>query len=363
MDISEMKFIKNQGQIQANSVAPEIAIISPANNSNYTISKPIEVKVNAFGSYGSISKVEFFIADEKMGEDFTMPYSFIWNPAKIGSYTLTATATDNKGTTSISNKVGVTITKSEQLQSCSGTGSLTWQYWINVPYGNISSIPLNRKPDGEKILNSFSTPVNFSNYYGARSRGYICPPQTGQYIFYVGGDDMGELWLSTDANPDNKQRIAYFDEWASPGDYTKNASQRSKSIFLQAGQKYYVEALHLEGSGGDHLSVAWTMPNGVMESPIPGSRLSPFETNVVVATNNCEGAGAISWDYWLNVYGGSISQVPLNKPADGGINLPSFSSPINFGNNYGSRARGMFVCLKQVIISSLFLQTMMANFG
>ena len=45
---------------------------------------------------------------------------------------------------------------------------------------------------------------------------------------------------------------------------------------LKAGRRYYVEALHKEGGGGDHVSVKWQLPNGQQEAPIPGNRLSPF---------------------------------------------------------------------------------------
>ena len=39
--------------------------------------------------------------------------------------------------------------------------------------------------------------------------GYVTPPTTGYYTFWIASDDNSELWLSTDANPANKVRIAY----------------------------------------------------------------------------------------------------------------------------------------------------------
>ena len=274
--------LQGQGQVQVSGIAPEIAITSPAINSKFTISNPVEIQASAVDSDGSISKVEFFAGDEKIGEDLTSPYTITWNPETIGHYNLTARATDNTGITAVSNKVEISINKIEQ-QTCSGTGSLSWQYWTNVPYGEISSIPVNKSADGERLLTSFSTPINLANSYGARARGYVCPPQTGQYVFYICGDDKGELWLSTNADLANRQRIAYFDEWTNQGEYTKNASQRSKAIFLQAGQLYYIESLHMEGGGADHLSVAWSLPDQTMEAPIPGSRLIPFQQLTVNA--------------------------------------------------------------------------------
>ena len=47
-------------------------------------------------------------------------------------------------------------------------------------------------------------------------------------------------------------------------------------IALQAGKKYYIEALCKEATGGDNLSVRRQLPDAAFERPIPGSRLSPF---------------------------------------------------------------------------------------
>ena len=46
---------------------------------------------------------------------------------------------------------------------------------------------------------------------------------------------------------------------------------------LQKGTRYYIEALQIDNNGADHLSVAWTLPDGKTEAPIPGAVLIPFE--------------------------------------------------------------------------------------
>jgi hypothetical protein len=117
-----------------------------------------------------------------------------------------------------------------------------------------------------------------SDYFGDRIRGYVCPPQTGYYVFYIASDDQGELWLSTNDQVTNKRKIAYTNEWTNPGEYTKFATQQSAPIYLQAGQRYYIETLHNEGFGGDHLSVGWKLPDNVLERPISGSHLIAFNT-------------------------------------------------------------------------------------
>jgi len=49
---------------------------------------------------------------------------------------------------------------------------------------------------------------------------------------------------------------------------------------LAAGQRYYIEALMKEGTGGDNLAVRWQLPNSTIEEPIPNSRLQLFQLAV-----------------------------------------------------------------------------------
>ena len=106
---------------------------------------------------------------------------------------------------------------------------------------------------------------------------------TGYYTFWIASDDNGELWLSTNDNPANKVKIAYVTSWTGSRDWSNadNPTQQSAQIYLQAGQRYYVEALQKEGGGGDNLAVRWQLPDGSWENddstiPIPGIRLSPY---------------------------------------------------------------------------------------
>jgi len=80
------------------------------------------------------------------------------------------------------------------------------------------------------------------------------------YFFRIASDDNSELWLSTDDNPANAQLIAEVPGWTPPDEYGWYPSQRSGPIVLDPSKKYYIEALHKEGWGGDHLTVQWSGP-------------------------------------------------------------------------------------------------------
>jgi len=161
--------------------------------------------------------------------------------------------------------------------NCSAQGTISREVWTGVPGTTVIEIPVNTPPNIEDELTVFEVPVNAANNYGTRLRGFICPPVTGAYTFWIASDDNGELWLSTDDNPLNKVRIANVPGWTGSREWNKFAQQQSVPISLQAGQSYYIEALMKEEGGGDNLAVRWQLPTGTFETPIPGSWLSPFE--------------------------------------------------------------------------------------
>ncbi|MVN76985.1 T9SS type A sorting domain-containing protein [Hymenobacter sp. HMF4947] len=162
--------------------------------------------------------------------------------------------------------------------SCPGTGSIQWEQWQNSYGLSVNDIPTQRAPDQTATLLQLESSRNIGDNYGARIRGYICAPQDGNYTFRISGDDVCQLWLSTDDNPTHKIQIAKADGYTGFRQWDKFASQQSAPVALLAGHRYYVEVLHKEQGGDDFVSVAWTLPNGQIEAPIAGSHLVPLSS-------------------------------------------------------------------------------------
>jgi len=156
-----------------------------------------------------------------------------------------------------------------------GSGTILREVWTGVSGTTVATIPLNSAPNQVDQPTSFEAPTNWADNYGTRMRGYVYPPASGSYSFWIAGDDNSELWLSTDANPATKVRIANVSDWTNSREWTKFPSQHSAAVTLTAGQKYYIEALQKEGSGGDNLAVAWDGP-GISQQVIAGQYLSPW---------------------------------------------------------------------------------------
>jgi len=160
----------------------------------------------------------------------------------------------------------------------SPTGSILREEWDNVTGNDVSEIPLTSTATSISQYTSLEGPVNDKDEYGDRMRGYIYPPETGTYTFWVAGDDAAQLWLSTSSIPINKVLIASNLSWTEYHQFNKFSSQQSAQITLQAGQAYYIEVLHKQGGGGANLTVQWKLPDNTLELPIPGKRLSPYST-------------------------------------------------------------------------------------
>lgn len=131
--------------------------------------------------------------------------------------------------------------------------------------------------------------LSYKDDYGIAWNGYIYPPTTGSYTFYIRSDDEGEFYLSTDDSKGNLSRepIIFNEHWMQSGYWPTVENQPigdqyrtvSKPIMLKGGRRYYFEFYHKENAGGDFGQIGWTGPEWISEKPIPGSRLSPYDSS------------------------------------------------------------------------------------
>jgi hypothetical protein len=253
-------------------LTPEVAIDHPFDGRTFMAPVNIEISGTVFGFRSYSPEVELFAGSLKIGSAYPQngAFTFQWTNVKAGAYRLTAVATDYSGSRDTSAVVNITVE-----DPCTALGRITREHWSNVQGSRVSDIPLDSPPSGETELTLFET-ESMGRNYGARIRGFICPPSSGNYVFWISSNDHSELWLSTDYSPANKVRIAYASGATNLRQWDKFSSQESSPVLLTQGEKYYIQALHKQGVGTDHLSVGWHAPNEGIERPIPGNRLSPY---------------------------------------------------------------------------------------
>ena len=158
------------------------------------------------------------------------------------------------------------------------TGVMLREYWLDVSGNNLASLTGRKdfpeQPSGSSLVTRFEGPTNWKEHYGTRLRGLIHPPQTGDYVFWVAADDHAELWLSDREDPAGKRRLVTLNRWTRPRDWEAYPEQASEPVRLEAGRRYYIELLHAEATADDALAVGWRLPDGTLDRPIPGRRLS-----------------------------------------------------------------------------------------
>ncbi len=147
---------------------------------------------------------------------------------------------------------------------CLGGGTILMQKW-NIVTSNLNDLRNNAaiyptNPDENKYPESFNTGQNIGNNYATRFTGWVCPPQDGSYTFYVASDDHSELYLGTTDEMSSRSKIANVNGWTNYQAWGEKDTQKSSPRTLQGGEWYWIETLHREGTGGDHLSVGWTGP-------------------------------------------------------------------------------------------------------
>ena len=106
---------KTSVPVVVNIVAPPtVAMTSPANGASFTAPATIPLGATASDTDGTIAKVEFLVGSTVLATDTAAPYAFSWTNVPVGSYLLSARATDNSGAVTTSTPVTVTVGNANQ---------------------------------------------------------------------------------------------------------------------------------------------------------------------------------------------------------------------------------------------------------
>lgn len=148
----------------------------------------------------------------------------------------------------------------------SGSSAFSNNSWIGSPGYN-------------GTLATFTTPQNVTDDYSRRLTGYLKPTVSGDYTFWIAGDDDCRLYLSSTDSPSIRTQIAAVSGYTNYQSWDSQPGQKSAVIPLVAGKIYWLEIHHLEGGGGDHVSVAWQR-SGSSRVAIPATEIFPYVAGV-----------------------------------------------------------------------------------
>lgn len=132
--------------LHGQNTLPSCVITMPHSNAYFKQGTDVTIRVYATDlggtqTGGSVTKVEFFYDNIKLGETSTATantYSFLWTEVPAGNYRITAKATDNSD--SISTSAGVLITVGNADVKPTGMSAGKGKYLANI-------IPNNVRPD------------------------------------------------------------------------------------------------------------------------------------------------------------------------------------------------------------------------
>ena len=327
-----------------------LTLVSPLENESINEGESVVFKINT--NFRNVSEVNYFVNGNQVATSHSAPdYAATWSGNAGQKYEVLAKVSHNNRLNSFSSRRNIQYLGSQP--SCVADGALRYETWRGITGSEITDLTSNSNypdsPSTTGILNAtFLSPQDVADDFGSRISGLLCAPVSGEYTFWVAGDDQVQLRLSTDSNPDNASVIAYHNEYTGVNEWDKYPIQKSAAITLEAGQTYYIEALHKEGNSGDSLSVGWQLPDSTMERPIPvtyfslpaNSTLDPIgvepvadagpDQNVLVnqlvqltATNSSDSDGTIVRYLWTQTAGVTVTLSSTSAEQ------PTFTAPRN----------------------------------
>jgi hypothetical protein len=99
----------NEVSLTVSNLPPSVSLTSPQSNASFTPNSSIGLTATATDPDGSITKVEFYQDNNKVGESTSAPYSATWSNVPSGNFTLTALAYDDAGAAVRSTGVAIAV--------------------------------------------------------------------------------------------------------------------------------------------------------------------------------------------------------------------------------------------------------------
>ena len=170
-------------------------------------------------------------------------------------------------------------------------GLITRDVWFGMPGRYLfdaanggSEFP--RNPWWTEYLEEFEGPRDVGQDFLGRIRGAVIIPESGEYSFHIAADDQAELWLGKGPENSSKEKVATVPVYTAWHQWRAFPSQTSTPRVFEKGEVLYIEALHKQGLGDNHLSVAWTRPGRSAPEVISGENLVSWSSQPDDADDN-----------------------------------------------------------------------------
>jgi len=243
--------------------APEVQLTAPSEGPNLSATSSVTLEATADDPDGSVAGVTFFVDDTSVGSDTEPAYTTSWTPPSSGTYTLTATATDDEGHETRSSTVEVTV-ESDRDGAADSTGVIYSYYegsWDQLPdFDALTPV------DADTTDTVSLAPAQRADNFALRFRGFLKVPADTTYTFYVESDDGSALFIGGRRVVDN--------------DGIHPAREASGALRLSKGY-HPIRIEYFEAGGDEHLALRWES-DSIEKAPVPSERLVPERPGGVV---------------------------------------------------------------------------------
>ncbi len=181
-------------------------------------------------------------------------------------------------------------------------------------------------------LSSATTIQNVADNYSRRLLGWLVPAVSGDYTFWVSGDDDCRFYLGSAETEASKSLLCTVSGYTNFQSFDSQGGQKSLPVSLVAGRAYWFEVQQKDGGGGDHLSVAWQGGGIGTRAIVAGAYLVPNQSGVTIS-NDVPDAPVFGSDPLLKAggtqgvaYSGSLSG-DASDPDGGTLTYSKISGP------------------------------------
>jgi hypothetical protein len=239
----------------SDTTAPTVSLTAPANGAK--VSNTINLTATASDNK-AVSRVEFLVDGAVKGSDTSSPYSMSLDTKTLtnGTHQISAKAYDTSGNTKTST-VSVTVSNTGTTPPTSGAG-LQATYYDSV---NLTGTTKTRVDPTINFNWGAAAPITGipTDKFSARWTGYVTPTTSGEYTFYLTGDDGVRMWI------DDKQII---NGWVD-----QSAKEYQGKVALTAGKSSSIRVEYYDNAYDASVKLAWSSAS-VTKQTVPSTVLS-----------------------------------------------------------------------------------------
>ncbi len=288
------------------NLPPTVSLTNPVYNAVFTAPATITLAATASDSDGTVSKVEFFQGGTKLGEDTNSPFNLVWSSVPVGSYALTAVATDNSGATNVSSLVSITV---------AGSGASLWVAF-NDHAASVNTSNNTTRYDIHGVGAGLTGPLkNISN-------GSNLPVTV--MISTVGIDVGGTAAAPLPGTPLHNTFQGYVDFQGTPNPAPQVATGASVTYTfsnLDPARRYSFKGGVVRGGVGSNYTNRWTLVELVGADGFINSHSAGILTTTDAPADLTASQGA--FNSGVNTNGAMIGWAGINPGPDGVIAISS----------------------------------------